>query len=1114
MSIERFAAVFLDSQQAVELTDRLDRCDPAVVEGAPVPAKAFLLACLSRVYPRVAVVAANEDAARTLYEDLQAFIPSECHLVPPSDVWSPTPDAELAAMRVSALEALTSPEGTAVLVGSVQALLQRTAGFGRRLKVERASMLSLADTASELSSMGYERTVMVESPGQFAVRGGILDVFPSNAERPVRIELFGDEVDSIRAFDPDTQRSTAMLDTVEVLPAREEGSSGADPCLLDLVPRGGLVVVDEPNSVVGHYGEFTAEFQARLVREAGLPQATSECIPNPETYKSWDAVLTALVKGRRLYLHTVPRSIPWERSLFRLGIDTTAVKRYRGQVDDLASDLREWLKREDTVVLLTERSSRVLELMGEHGVPAESGEFRTHSAVQVLRGRLSEGFRIPCVGLWVVTDVEMFGDRQIPKPRRAFRTGTPVFSVLDLREGDYVVHINHGIGIYRGLARLPEGDTQRDFLRIDYADGDKIYVPTDQLDRVQKYIGSGDQPPEIHRLGSGTWARTTARVKARVREMAKELLQLYAARAASEGYAYSPDTVWQREMEEAFPYTETPDQARAIEDVKRDLEAPSPTDRLICGDVGYGKTEVAVRAAFKVAVEGKQVAVLVPTTVLAEQHFDTFRERMGGFPIRVEMLSRFRTPAERRRILQGLKDGSIDVVIGTHMLLSKGVQFRDLGLLIVDEEQRFGVAHKERLKQLRTNVDVITLTATPIPRTLHMALAGIRDVSIINNPPEGRLAIKTYLAEYNDELVRRAILRELDRGGQVFVVYNRVERIEHVASRIERLVPQAKVGVGHGQMPERLLERVMWEFYHRQFNVLVCSTIIENGLDIPNANTMIILDADRLGLAQLYQLRGRVGRSTRQAYCYLLYRPNRVLTEAAQKRLETIREFTELGSGFQVAMRDLEIRGAGNLLGPEQSGFMESVGFELYCRMIADAVKELKGEAEEAVELPPVDIRVDAYIPTDYIPTEGLRIAMYRRFASVRSFDELRELKDELEDRFGDPPAAVWNLLQIVHMRLVAHGAGITAVTGDSRRAVYRLGRLLTRTDMNLLSLRHRHWYPEADKVEAELGGRSDVLRAVGENLIVLAGYLNPEFAKTIVPLRRRRGRRAATSAA
>lgn len=1110
MSIEKLAAVFLDSQEGVELTDRLDRREPAVVDGVPTSAKAFLLACLSQVYPKVVVVTANEDAARALYEDLQAFVPSQSYLVPPGDVWSRTPDAELAAMRVTALEALSGSERAAVLVGAVQALLQRTAGFGRRLRIGRGGTLGLAEAASELTAMGYERTVMVESPGQFAVRGGILDVFPSNSESPVRIELFGDEVESIRAFDPDTQRSTARLDAVEVLPAREEGSSADDPCILDLLPADGLIVVDEPNSVVSHYEEFRAEFDARLAQEALAAEPFREHVPDANTYKPWDSALVAVRRSRRLYVHSLPRAVPWEGSMFRLGLETLAVKRYYGQVPDLAANLREHLREEETVVLLTERSSRVLELMGEHEVPAEPGEFRSRGAVQVLRGRLSEGFRMPAIGLWVVTDVEMFGERQMPKPRRAFRSGTPVFSVLDLREGDYVVHINHGIGIYRGLVRLPEGGTERDFLRIDYAEGDKVYVPTDQLDRVQKYIGSGERPPEIHRLGSGVWARTTARVKAKVQEMAKELLQLYAARAASEGYAYSPDTVWQREMEEAFPYVETPDQARAIEDVKRDLESPAPMDRLICGDVGYGKTEVAVRAAFKVAVEGKQVAVLVPTTVLAEQHFDTFRERMKGFPIQVEMLSRFRTPAERRRVLQGLKDGSIDVVIGTHMLLSKGVQFRDLGLLIVDEEQRFGVAHKERLKQLRTSVDVMTLTATPIPRTLHMALAGIRDVSIMNNPPEGRLAIKTYLAEYNDDLVRRAILRELDRGGQVFVVYNRVERIEHVARRIERLVPQAKVDIGHGQMPERVLERVMWEFYHRRSNVLVCSTIIESGLDIPNANTMIILDADRLGLAQLYQLRGRVGRSTRQAYCYLLYRPNRVLTEAAQKRLQTIWEFTELGSGFQVAMRDLEIRGAGNLLGPEQSGFMESVGFELYCQMIAEAVKELKGEAEEAVELPPVDIRVDAYIPADYIPTEGLRIAFYRRFASVRSFDDLRQLKEELEDRFGDPPSAVWNLLQIVHMRLVAHGAGITAVTGDRRRAVYRLGRLLTRTDMNLLSLRHRNWYPEADKVEVELGGRPDVLRAVGENLILLAGYLNPEFAKAIVPLRRRRGRRAA----
>ncbi|MGC8834281.1 MAG: transcription-repair coupling factor, partial [Armatimonadota bacterium] len=853
-------------------------------------------------------------------------------------------------------------------------------------------------------------------------------------------------------------------------------------------------------------------------------------VPPPTTYVEWDDAVRAVKSTRRVYLHAVPRSIPWETNVRPLDVECKAVKRYFGQMSELASDMRSHLAEGEQIVLFTDRQRRVLDLLAEHKIPAEPGEFSSPSVAQagsfdvqlgivglskllVVRGRLSEGFAVPMLKLRVLTDVEMFGERRVVRPRRTFRLGAPILATSELKEGDYVVHINHGIGIYRGLVRLTEGQTERDFLRIDYAGGDKIYVPTDQLDRVQKYIGSGEHPPEIHRLGSGAWGKTTARVRAKVREMARELLQLYAARAASQGYAYGPDTIWQQEMEDAFPYTETPDQARAIEEVKRDLESPVPMDRLICGDVGFGKTEVAIRAAFKVAVEGKQVAVLVPTTVLAEQHFETFQERMKGFPLRIEMLSRFKTPVERKRILEGLKDGSVDIVIGTHMLLSKNVQFHDLGLLVIDEEHRFGVAHKERLKQLKTNVDVITLTATPIPRTLHMALSGIRDMSIINNPPEGRMAIKTYLSEYSDSLVRSAILRELDRGGQVFVVYNRVEKIDLAASRIQRLVPQAKVGVAHGQMPERQLEQVMWEFYHRKFNVLVCSTIIESGLDIPNANTIIIFDADKLGLAQLYQLRGRVGRSNRQAYCYLLYRKNKILSESAQKRLQTIREFTELGSGFQIAMKDLEIRGAGNLLGPEQSGFLESVGFELYCQMIADAVRELKGEKEEVVELPPVDVHVDAYIPADYIPSEGLRIAFYRRLASVRTSEDLQRIQEELEDRFGDPPPPVWNIIQLIHMRLLAHACGIAGVSADSRRAVFRLSQRLTRPDINILSLRHKHWYPQIDRVEVEISGKSDVLQAVNQNLRILAGYLKPGVDKQIPHPKRRRSRETALTA-
>ncbi|HOJ23486.1 MAG TPA: transcription-repair coupling factor, partial [Armatimonadota bacterium] len=561
-----------------------------------------------------------------------------------------------------------------------------------------------------------------------------------------------------------------------------------------------------------------------------------------------------------------------------------------------------------------------------------------------LQGALSAGFLLPCLKLAVLTDSEVLGARKIRRPRRVARQGQRITSLSQLTEGDYVVHLHHGIGRYRGLVTQNVDGAAKDYLHLEYADNTRLYVPVDQIDRVTRYIGSDDHPPQIHRIGGTEWMQTKRRARAKVREMAKELVELYAARQAAQGYAFSPDTPWQREMEESFIYEETPDQLTAIREMKEGMERPQPMDRLICGDVGYGKTEVAIRGAFKAVMDGKQVAVLVPTTVLAQQHFNTFTERLAAFPVRVEMLSRFRSPRDQARVVKGLREGTVDIVIGTHRLLSKDVAFRDLGLVIVDEEQRFGVAHKERLKQLRTSVDVLTLTATPIPRTLHMSLSGIRDMSTISDPPEGRTAIRTYCVERNDELIRDAILRELDRDGQVYFVHNRVETIEAVAQQLQNLVPQARFAIGHGQMPEGRLEKVMLDFYDRRYDVLVCTTIIESGLDIPNVNTILIDNAPHMGLAQLYQLRGRVGRSPRQAYCYLLFDPKRLLTETAEKRLDAIREFTQLGSGFQVALRDLEIRGAGNLLGAEQHGFMLSVGFELYCRMIEEAVKSLRGE--------------------------------------------------------------------------------------------------------------------------------------------------------------------------
>jgi transcription-repair coupling factor (superfamily II helicase) len=707
--------------------------------------------------------------------------------------------------------------------------------------------------------------------------------------------------------------------------------------------------------------------------------------------------------------------------------------------------------------------------------------------VTVTEGRLSAGLRLPGVKLVIVSDAEVFGERRNHlRPQRTqqrtFKQGRPITSLLELKEGDLVVHVSHGIGRYRGLVRMKSDGVEREFLRIDYADPDKLYVPSDQLDRVQKYIGSDESAPSINRLGGGEWFRTKARVKARVREMAKELLKLYAARQAVRGYACSADTVWQQEMETAFDYEETPDQLTAIHDVKRDLEAPRVMDRLICGDVGFGKTEVAIRAAFKVVTEGRQVAVLVPTTVLAQQHLNTFAERLAAFPVKVEMLSRFRSRPEQKKIVEGLEEGRIDIVIGTHRLLSKDIQFRDLGLLIVDEEQRFGVAHKERLKQLRTSVDVLTLSATPIPRTLHMSLTGIRDMSVIEDPPEGRLAVRTFCLEADDRVIREAILRELDRSGQVYFVHNRIDSIHEQADRLQKLVPQARIRIGHGQMREGDLEEVMLDFYDREFDILLSTTIIESGLDIPNVNTIVIHDADHMGLAQLHQLRGRVGRSSRQAYCFLLYKPMKQLTEVAEKRLQALREFAELGAGFKIALRDMEIRGAGNLLGAEQHGFMVAVGFDLYCQMIQESVRELQGELVEEALLPGVSLPISAFLPHDYIPTEGLRIAFYRKIAACRTPEHVQQVQDEIEDRFGDPPKPVWHLLALMRLRMSCVEAGVGRIETDKESVVFWMARRIEREETRELFRAFRRAQFQPDRIVLYVD-QSEPLRAV-ENMV------------------------------
>ncbi|MCX6375342.1 MAG: transcription-repair coupling factor, partial [Armatimonadetes bacterium] len=981
MSMEQVLQLLRESPQLHEVRRALDEDHAGIqVEGLAVAAKSIFIGAL---YPAsggrpILLITYNYEQAERLYEDLGATGMNEADLllVPPADSMiyqEGDTDFDVIGRRLTALARLQDGKPS-IVIAPIAAVLQRTIPpdvlAAHRIRVEKSSELDLDECSLRLVRMGYERTDMVERQGEFSRRGGILDVFPSTEDAPVRIELFGDEVESIRSFDVESQRSSGERDFAELAPAREllldeERSEAAATSLADLLesetsslekdvsaeaadrlrsgveddiarirnqayfdgveyyfpvvyprefsmldylPASAIVILDEPHQIKSHWEQLHEELleslHARIMRGDALELPTDHVIPFEK------AASRLRSRGRNVLLSLLSRPTSWLGVDRQIAMSAAPLDSFSGHIEMLAEQLRTWLANDCRIVLVTNQSHRIIELLNEHELspsPLSELSARNGKGIYVIDGHLRSGFKLADARLMVATDGEMFGLTRLHRARKSFKKGLAISSLLEISEGDYVVHINHGIGRYRGLTRLAVPGGEKDYLLLEYAGTDKLYVPADQIDRVQKYIGADDQAPSVHRLGGAEWAKITKRVKQSVREMAKELVQLYAARQALDGYSFSPDTPWQQELESAFEYEETPDQMEAIQEVKQDLESPKPMDRLICGDVGYGKTEVAIRAVFKAVNDGKQAAVLAPTTILVQQHFNTFSERFAAYPVNIAVLSRFRHRAEQKKTVEGLRTGEVDVVIGTHRLLSKDIEFRDLGLIVVDEEQRFGVAHKERLKQLRTTVDVITLTATPIPRTLHMSLSGIRDMSVMNDPPEGRTAIKTYCREYDDELVRDSILRELDRDGQVYFVHNRVENIEHVADHLRSLVPYARIQVGHGQMAEDDLERVMLDFYEHRFDVLLCTTIIESGLDIPNVNTIIVDNSDKMGLAQLYQLRGRVGRSNRQAYAYLLYHAERRVTETEEKRLQAIREFSDLGSGFRIALRDLEI---------------------------------------------------------------------------------------------------------------------------------------------------------------------------------------------------------------
>ena len=1074
------------------------------------------------------VVTYDDTRAKEIYDDLRSFT-SRVWLYPAKDLLFYSADIHgnlMARQRIAVLRRLMEDrEGVVVTTmdGLMDHLLPLKYLREQSITVESGQVIDLDAWKERLIAMGYERVAQVDGMGQFSIRGGIVDIFPLTEEVPVRIELWDDEVDSIRTFDLESQRSVEQLENITIYPAAEvvlsgeqlaagirrlekeektyekalreqhkpeeahrihtiigELRSGLDEgwriggldayiryfcpdtvSFLEYFPQGESVIyLDEPARLKEKGETVELEFRESMVHrlEKGylLPGQTELLYPAAE-------ILARMQKPYAVMLTGLDQKLPGMKVNQKFSIDVKNVNSYQNSFEILIKDLTRWKKEGYRVILLSASRTRASRLAsdlreydlraycpdGREGESGNAGGEGSGSAdtgnpgavntsvrkvrpgeILVTYGNLHRGFEYPLLKFVFITEGDMFGVEKKRKRRKKTNyQGKAIQSFTELSVGDYVVHEEHGLGIYKGIEKVERDKVIKDYIKIEYGDGGNLYLPATRLESIQKYAGAEAKKPKLNKLGGTEWNKTKTRVRGAVQEIARDLVKLYAARQEKAGFQYGTDTVWQREFEELFPYDETDDQMDAIDAVKKDMESRRIMDRLICGDVGYGKTEVALRAAFKAVQDSKQVVYLVPTTILAQQHYNTFVQRMKDFPVRVDMLSRFCTPARQKRTLEDLRKGMVDIVIGTHRVLSKDMQFKDLGLLIIDEEQRFGVAHKEKIKHLKENVDVLTLTATPIPRTLHMSLAGIRDMSVLEEPPVDRTPIQTYVMEYNEEMVREAINRELARNGQVYYVYNRVTDIDEVAGRVQALVPDAVVTFAHGQMREHELERIMADFINGEIDVLVSTTIIETGLDIPNANTMIIHDADRMGLSQLYQLRGRVGRSNRTSYAFLMYKRDKLLREEAEKRLQAIREFTELGSGIKIAMRDLEIRGAGNVLGAEQHGHMEAVGYDLYCKMLNQAVLALKGETlEEDSYDTVVECDIDAYIPGRYIKNEYQKLDIYKRISAIETEEEYMDMQDELMDRFGDIPRSVENLLKIASIRALAHQAYVTEV--------------------------------------------------------------------------------------
>jgi len=1118
---EVFANPLVDLAEYTDMKQDLDQGKgPVQISGVTDSQKVHVMHELSKDNPWRLVVTYDDTRAKEIFDDFSYFEPNTW-LYPARDLLFYSSDIHgnlLTRQRMQVFKHLLEDEGGVVVTtvdGLMDHLLPLSMIKESCLNIMVGQTLDMEEIKHLLTGMGYERMGQVDGMGQFSVRGGILDVFPLTEEVPVRIELWGDEVDSIRSFDAESQRSIQQMDEVTIYPAAEliltkEDIEEGILCLeadekkqekafrdqkkpeeAQRIRRavGELVEslkegfdVQTLDAYIRYFCKDTVSF-LDYMKEVGakvtLVSSTTETgkqtsglaliLDEPQRMK--EKAETVETEFRESMSHrleqgyilpgqadllfaskTVLADCHTPHSIFMTGLDQRLpgmtpkakysltgknLNSYQNSFEILIKDLTKWKKDGYRVVLLSASRTRASRLAGdlrEYDLrafcPEDAGRPVAPGEIMVTYGKLHKGFEYPLIKFVVITEGDMFGVEKRKKKRKKYNyEGKKISSFSELSVGDYVVHESHGLGIYKGIEKIEQDHVIKDYIKVEYGDGGNLYLPATRLEGIQKYAGADAKVPKLNKLGGTEWTKTKTKVRTAVREIAKELVELYAARQDAEGFQYGPDTVWQKEFEEMFPYDETDDQLTAIDDTKRDMESKKIMDRLICGDVGYGKTEIALRAAFKAVQEEKQVVYLVPTTILAQQIYNTFVQRMKDFPVRVDMMSRFRTPGEMKKTVEGLKKGYVDIIVGTHRVLSKDVQFKNLGLLIVDEEQRFGVTHKEKIKQMKQNVDVLTLTATPIPRTLHMSLIGIRDMSVLEEPPVDRVPIQTYVMEYNDEMIREAIHRELGRGGQVYYVYNRVNNIDEVANHVASLVPDANVAFAHGQMNEHQLEKIMLDFINGDIDVLVSTTIIETGLDIPNANTMIIQDADRLGLSQLYQIRGRIGRSNRTSYAFLMYKRDKMLKEDAEKRLQAIREFTELGSGIKIAMRDLEIRGAGNILGAEQHGHMEAVGYDLYCKMLNEAVIALKGgqEEEETFETV-VDCDIDAFIPDGYIKNEYLKLDVYKRISAIETDDEYMDMQDELIDRFGDIPKSVDNLLRVAELKAMAHRAYVTEV--------------------------------------------------------------------------------------